>query len=194
MTQTENQIESDAVLRLDAFIESHYPRLLGLLVLKTGDRQEAEDLAQEAMIKLVSSWNEVSQMANPWGWLATVAVNSSTSFWRRAFRGRAAVARLDTADRADDALGGVELLHVVAALPTRQRTALVLRHYAQLSVRETAGAMDCAEGGGDDTAADHRARIEAEVNDLDSRMRAAVTPDEVESVGGDVSCAFRRPS
>jgi RNA polymerase sigma-70 factor, ECF subfamily len=34
----------------------------------------------------------------------------------------------------------------VAALPRRQRTALVLRYYADLSVRDVAAAMECPEG------------------------------------------------
>ncbi len=42
--------------------------------------------------------------------------------------------------------GLTELMLVVARLPKRQRTALILRHYAQFSVAETAEAMKCAPG------------------------------------------------
>ena len=35
---------------------------------------------------------------------------------------------------------------VIDTIPKRQRTALLLRHYARLSVRETAAAMGCSEG------------------------------------------------
>ncbi|MEZ5229194.1 MAG: sigma factor [Acidimicrobiales bacterium] len=123
MTGISVQPEQHVALDLDAFIEAHYARLLGLLTLKTGSREEAEDLAQEAMLKLVRSWPEVSQMEHPWGWLATVAVNSSTSSWRRVFRGRAVAARLARADHHLDETGTVEMLAVIRDLPHRQRTA-----------------------------------------------------------------------
>lgn len=147
MTETPELSRTPATVDLDAFIALHHRRLLGLLTLKTGSRDEAEDLAQDALIKLVAHWAEVAEMANPWGWLATVAINSSSSSWRRKIRGRAATARLAAlgSPQQDDS-GAVEMLSVVQTLPARQREALILRFYAQLSVRETAQAMGCAEG------------------------------------------------
>lgn len=149
MTETPELDLGAAPADLDEFIAIHYRRLLGLLTLKTGSRVEGEDLAQEALIKLVTNWPAVARMSNPWGWLATVAVNSSSSLWRKTLNGRKAVDRLAAMSavrcEASDA-DVIDLLAIVRALPERQRKALVLRFYAQLSVRETADAMGCAEG------------------------------------------------
>ncbi len=138
-------IEPD--LDLAAFVEANYRRLVGLLILRTGDRDIAEDLAHESALKLVQHWERVSQMENPWAWLVTVAMNQSRSRWRRL----QVVARLDReAELPEETAQGSEdlavLMLVVARLPKRQRTALILRHYARFSVAETAEAMKCAPG------------------------------------------------
>ncbi len=147
MTEVIVATEQAAVADIDEFIAAHYSRLLGLAMLKCGSREEAEDLAQDSLVKLVDSWESVSQMANPWGWLATVIVNLSVSRWRRSVRAVLAIARLE--DRMVPAAGSerlVDLLSVIGALPERQKKAVLLRHYAHLSTRETAEAMGCAEG------------------------------------------------
>ena len=140
---------SDA--ELDRFVAAHYPRLVGLAYYRTGDRQAAEDLAQEALLRLVSRWDQVASMEHPWSWLATVTVNLSNSRLRRQQVSRRAQAllgrRRESASRTQIALDDrVAILACVQALPERQRVAVLLRHYAKLSVRETAEAMGCAEG------------------------------------------------
>lgn len=130
---------------LQAFIDRHYGRLVGLLRFRGADPAEAEDLAQESMVRLVAGWERVGQLDEPWAWLVTVAMNLSRSRWRR----------LQTVLRRGHLVGGdpvhhdaaaIEALALLAGLTERQRTAVVLRHYAGLSVRETAEAMGVAEG------------------------------------------------
>jgi RNA polymerase sigma factor (sigma-70 family) len=107
----------------------------------------AEELAQESLLKLVKHWDRVRLMKNPWAWLATVALNQSTSRWRRLAMADRVESQLTVSpDRVDSQDGLAELLTVIDSLPERQRAALLLRHYARLSVRETALAMGCAEG------------------------------------------------
>lgn len=132
---------------LEEFVSSIYRRLVGLLVLRAGNQGVAEELAQESLLKLVKHWDRVRVMDNPWAWLATVAVNQSTSRWRRlAMVERVEGGLMALPDRVDSQGSLAELLMVVDTLPERQRAALLLRHYARLSVRETAVAMGCAEG------------------------------------------------
>lgn len=131
---------------LDGFVAEHYRRLVGLLVLRVGRRDIAEDLAHESLIKLVKNWDRVRVMDNPWAWLATVAINQSISRWRRLAVAERTERRLAVDETGPDHESLTDLLQVVAALPERQRTALLLRHHARLSVRETATAMGCAEG------------------------------------------------
>jgi RNA polymerase sigma-70 factor (sigma-E family) len=126
-------------------------RLVGMLALYTGDRGVAEDLAQEALLRLHDRWDQVRAMHSPRAWLSTVAVNLARSWWRRRYAEQRAYRR-HGARRASDHDPGPEPADVVAvrravaALPPRQRAALVLRYYGGLSLAETAAALRCAEG------------------------------------------------
>lgn len=132
---------------LDDFVSSNYRRLVGLLVLRAGSQGTAEELAQESLLQLVKHWDRVRLMENPWAWLAKVAVNQSRSRWRRLAMAERVESSLIAAGEDAQADGGLaELLLVIGGLSERQRTALLFRHYARLSVRETAEAMGCAEG------------------------------------------------
>jgi RNA polymerase sigma-70 factor (sigma-E family) len=126
-----------------------HPRLVGLLALYVGNLAVAEDLTQEAFVRLHQHWPRVQHMASPRGWLATVGMNLSRSWWRRHFAQQRAQRRLEAAHdpRPTDEPGDVLAVRAaVAALPRRQRAALVLRYYAGLSITETAQQLRCAEG------------------------------------------------
>lgn len=142
-TANENVVADE----LDEFVALHYRRLVGLLVLRVRNDRVAEEIAQESLLKLVKHWGRVRLMDNPWAWLATVAVNQSRSRWRRLAMADRVERRLGVASESVAGNEGLtELLAVIGRLPERQRMALLLRHYARLSVRETAEAMGCAEG------------------------------------------------
>lgn len=131
-----------------AFCRSLYPELVGALVLYCGDRDAAEELAQEALLRACASWDRVAAMTNPEGWVFAAGFNLARSRTRRLFRQRRAYARAGaaadpgTADPAD----AIAVRRAVSELPERQRRALVLRYYADLSVSDAASAMGCAEG------------------------------------------------
>jgi RNA polymerase sigma-70 factor (sigma-E family) len=125
-----------------------HARLVGLLALYTGDQGVAEDLAQEAFVRLHHHWGRVRTMSSPGGWLATVGVNLARSWWRRRFAEQRAHRRHGPAAEATatDVADVLAVRTAVAALPPRQRAALVLRYYAGLSIAETAAALGCADG------------------------------------------------
>lgn len=123
-----------------------YPRLVGLLALHVGDVPTAEELAQEALLQLCRRWSSVD---NPRAWLTVVATNLANSWLRRHLAERRAYGRHgQVPDRTHDPDQAeiVAVREAVAALPRRQRTAVVLRFFEQLSVAETAAVMGCAEG------------------------------------------------
>lgn len=125
------------------------PRLVGALSLYCGDVEVAEDTAQEALARVWDRWDEVSQMASPDGWAYRVAINLANSWFRRrrARRGRerrTLQQRLDPP--AGDVAEGLAVRYARAGLPRRQRETLVLRFFEDLSVRDTAELMGCAEG------------------------------------------------
>lgn len=135
----------DDELDLQAFVDQHYGRLVGLLRFKGASTADAEDLAQETMVRLVENWGQVRFLEHPWGWLVRVALNLSRSRWRRL---QTAIGRrhLLSIEGVHYDKAAIEALAILDSLTERQRTAVVLRHYAGLSVRQTAELMGVAEG------------------------------------------------
>lgn len=131
---------------LAAFCEREYPRLVGTLSLYCGDRDLAEELAQEALARACDRWSRVREMAAPGAWVHRVAINAANSHWRRGRAARRAQHRLEAAAPSNhvdpDVTSNVALRDAVHALPPRQRTALLLRYFADLSPEEVADVMD----------------------------------------------------
>lgn len=132
---------------LVAFCRGEHAPLVGLLALYTGERAVAEELAQEALIRACEHWPRVREMGNRRAWLTRVALNLANSWFRRRFAERRAHARHGHAQttRPDDTADVIAVRQAVAALPRRQRTALVLRYYADLPAATVAAQMGCAE-------------------------------------------------
>jgi RNA polymerase sigma factor (sigma-70 family) len=126
-----------------------HPRLVGALVLRSGDRALAEDLAQEALARAWRDWSSLRDPATRDAWVFSTAFNLLRSWHRRlgvARRRSADIAREDEDRGTGDVAVSVDVRGAVAALPERQREAIALRYYADLSVRDAAVVMRCAEG------------------------------------------------
>ena len=125
-----------------------HPRLVKSLALFCGDESAAEELAQEALIRAWDRWPSVSQMSSPEGWVFRVAFNLATSrARRRAVEARAlAAAAAAGPPGAPDVDEAIVVRGAVAALPPRERAAIVLRYFADLPVKEVAAVMGCQPG------------------------------------------------
>ena len=132
------------------FCRREHARLVGTLTLYTGDAYLAEEIAQEALARACRNWERIKDYDSPGGWTHRVALNLAGShFRRRAYERRARerlAARTPVAHHDPDTAVNVAVRDAVAALPPRQRTALVLRYFSDLSVAEVAAHMGCAEG------------------------------------------------
>jgi RNA polymerase sigma-70 factor (ECF subfamily) len=130
-------IERDA---FGAFFAEHYDHLGKAMFLLTGDAGEAEDLAQEAMVRVYERWDRVAAMASPDGYLYRTAMNLYRSRLRRV---RVRLRRSPTA-RPRDALEAAEdredIGRLLASLPGGQREALVLVEWIGMAP-EDAGAI-----------------------------------------------------
>jgi RNA polymerase sigma factor (sigma-70 family) len=125
-------------LSFDEFFRQQYPPMVRLMYGLTGDLLEAEDLAQEAMVRVLERWDRVTSMRSPAGYLYTVAVNT---FRRRRRVRRPFLVRL----RADEDIGltdaRIDVIRALARLPRRQREAVVLTICMQMTSEEAAEAM-----------------------------------------------------
>ena len=121
-------------------------RLLRTAVLLTGDHQRAEDLVQEALVKVALRWRRLRD-GHPEAYARTVIVRDNISWWRKHRREvlveppeRQSVDVTDTAERR------LLLDRALAALTPRQRAVVVLRYYDDLTEQATADAMGVAVG------------------------------------------------
>ncbi|HYT81200.1 MAG TPA: sigma-70 family RNA polymerase sigma factor [Actinomycetota bacterium] len=114
----------------EAFYLAHRVRLFRALVVVTRDVHAAEEVAQDAFVRVWERWDRVRQMEDPTGYLYRTALNGWFQVRRRAVR---AARRVAGPGRVVDPLEMVEDRDVLARrlleLPARQRAALVLTEY-----------------------------------------------------------------
>ena len=137
---------ADAV---SALFREHALGLTRLAFLILGDRFAAEDVVQEAFFGLYGAWDRLPSHDNVVGYLRVSVVNGCRSALRRSRRAPRPLAVAPAASAEAVALSGEERRATVAAmrrLPARQREALILRYFADLSVNEIAQAMGVSAG------------------------------------------------
>jgi RNA polymerase sigma-70 factor (ECF subfamily) len=127
---------------------AHYGDLTVQLYAYFGDRQEAQDVVQEAFCRAYSRWKAVSRYDDPVAWIRRVAWNLAVSRWRRT---RTALNFLRKQRRDEAQLDGpgpdrVALIAALATLPDTHRRAMVLRYLADLTIAEIAEREGVAEG------------------------------------------------
>lgn len=116
--------------------------LVRLAALVLGSTAAADDVVHDAFADLHRRWSDVD---NPPGWLRTTVVRRCLNE-RRRWRNFARMAPRWARPDETDPMPPEPLLDVLATLPVRQRTAVVLRYYADLSEAEIAAAMGIAAG------------------------------------------------
>jgi RNA polymerase sigma-70 factor (sigma-E family) len=119
------------------------PRAVAIGYLLTGDRALAEDLAQEAFVRLTGRFRHIRSPEAFDAYLRRTVVNLSLSHLRhrrveRAYLARERLSPARGPDLMPDVATREELWAALLALPARQRAALVLRYYEDLSERQTA--------------------------------------------------------
>lgn len=132
---------------LDDLYTASYRRLVAQLHAVTGNRQEAEDVVQEAFMRAMGRWDDVRTYDSPEAWLRTVALNLARSRFRRAIRGAAALVRHGVPGAEPElSPDHVALMTAMRGLPEAQREALVLHHFVGLSVDEVARSVGAPSG------------------------------------------------
>lgn len=127
----------------------HALGLMRLALIIVGDRPSAEDVVQEAFLGLYRRWPHLEDHGKALTYVRSAVLNGSRSVLRRRRRpfGGEHLPPVWSAEAA--ALVGEERRTVMAALarlPVRQREALVLRYFCELSEAEIAEAMQVSRG------------------------------------------------
>jgi RNA polymerase sigma-70 factor (sigma-E family) len=141
----------DADEAVTTLYAAHYRSLVRLSALLLRDTGAAEEVVQDAFVAMHGSWRRLRDPDKALAYLRQAVVNRSRSALRRRRTAeKHAPAPLPDAASAEHlALGALEHQAVVAALrrlPARQREALVLRYYADLSEAQIADAMGISRG------------------------------------------------
>ena len=144
------------------FVHASWPALYRTAYLLLGDHAEAEDLVQSALAKTYASWHRVRDLNAATGYARTTLVNTASSwFRRRSWRNERPSASLPDRAHEHDPTDRTLLVGALAQLPPRQRAAIVLRYYEDLSVAQTAMALGCSEG-----------TVKSQTSDALTRLRA----------------------
>ena len=110
----------------DFYLE-HEVRLYRCLCMITGSPEEAQDVMQDAFLRVWERWDRVSGMDSPNGYLFTVAMNRVRSRYRSTVRG---MRRTLSATRREDIFGAIDdrdvVLRALRGLIPQQRAAVVL--------------------------------------------------------------------
>ena len=122
--------------------------------LLTGDRADAADLLQSALLKVYLAWHRIDDLGSVDGYVRTTMARQASSWWRAArHRRETKVAEPDAGRRdpaATDALDRVadhdEVWRLLGRLGPRQRAVVVLRYADDLSEQQIADALGCSIG------------------------------------------------
>lgn len=140
---------------VDFVMARRWALLAAARLLTAGDVHAAEDLVQEALVRLYRAWPRIDRDGNPEAYARRVLVNAAIDESRRPWRRRehlaavmpdvpgAAGSRGPEGVQPDDTTA---ILGALAALPTRMRAVVVLRYWLDYDVRATASVLGCSEG------------------------------------------------
>ncbi|WP_435588101.1 SigE family RNA polymerase sigma factor [Micromonospora aurantiaca (nom. illeg.)] len=129
------------------FVTSQMASLRKLAYMTCGDWHTAEDAVANALVKLYPRWRKLER---PDLYVKTMvyraAIDETRRPWRRERSAGDAMPDVTVRDTAAVTDERMRLRAALEAVPARQRTAVVLRHYLDLSLEDTAAVLDCTVG------------------------------------------------
>jgi RNA polymerase sigma factor (sigma-70 family) len=133
---------SVASVGFDAFFADEHERLFRALYFITGDRHDAEELMQDAFLKLWERWDRVSRIEDPQAYLFRAALNG---FRMRRRRATTALRKLgptkEDRDPFQESEVRADVRRMLLGVTPRQRAALVLVELLGYSSDEAAGIL-----------------------------------------------------
>ncbi len=168
-----------------SYMAARQPGLLRTAYLLSGDPHTAEDLVQTAFAKLYLAWDRVQRRESVDGYLRRILVNENNSLWRTSWK-RREYATEHLPDRAvapatDRGETSRALWDLVQTLPRKQRAAVVLRYYEELSEAETADALGVSVGTVKSQTSRAMARLRSRIGDDPAFSDSDAASDEEQS-------------
>lgn len=146
-------MSADTDERFVAFVDRESPELLRVAWYLTGDREDAHDLLQEALVRVYPRWGRLRR-GQEVGYVRRTMLNLRRDAWRRRSLDRSIPWHRTTgvaggepaADPAREVTGRRTVVHLLRELPPRQRAVLVLRHVCDLSEQQVAAELGISVG------------------------------------------------
>ncbi len=133
--------EAAKVDEYTAFYRAEFRPVARTVYLIVHDTQRAEDITQEAFLKLLQHWAKVSRYERPGAWVRRVAIRLATKQVRRE-RLRGFLER-DVTPPAPAGPADLDLMRAVAQLPPQQRAAVVLFYFEDRPIVEIVDLLGC---------------------------------------------------
>jgi RNA polymerase sigma-70 factor (ECF subfamily) len=132
----------------DAFYRREQRPLVALVLVLSGNRATAEDIAQDAMVAAYRDWDRISRVDDPAAWVRRIAANQATSALRRRGAELRALTRLGGRRQQPALLDPPDerFWAAVRTLPRRQAQAVALTYVHDLSTAEVAAVLGCTAG------------------------------------------------
>ncbi len=134
--------------RLGALYLDHIDGATRLAYLLTGDKELAQDVAQEAFVRMAGRFQDLRNQDAFAAYLRKTILNLTRGHWRKRSYERSYLetqrGRAEPVAQQPDVESRDELWRLLQQLPKRQRFAVVLRYYEDLSEQQTADALDCS--------------------------------------------------
>jgi len=143
------QIRAGDAAALDALLSRHYQTVYSFAYKMSGNAADAADICQEALLKAARAMNNFKGQSKFTTWLYRITVNTSTDWFKRCQRQqqlRDKYAKEMNGEQPDQGSElNREILESLSKLSVKERQAVVLTVYDELTHAEAAEALGCAE-------------------------------------------------
>ncbi|HEX7740754.1 MAG TPA: SigE family RNA polymerase sigma factor [Marmoricola sp.] len=148
MTGHRDPVGATEAPTFDEYADAAWPSLYRYAYLLAGNHADAEDLAQQTLLKAFQHWHRVRAADRPEAYLRRTLTNTYVSTVRP--KSRRMEILTDAPPEPAAAPPGIDdrmsLWPHISSLPPRQRAVVVLRYYEDLTEHEIAEALGCSAG------------------------------------------------
>ncbi len=138
----------------EPFVVAQLPGLLRYSAMLTNDRELAQDVVQDVLVRAHARWRRISAVDRPELYLRRMVINEYLSWRRRkarrattlVFTGGSTLVITVVADHADGTVNRSALNQLLTVLPPRQRAVLILGYYEGRDDAEIARLLGCSAG------------------------------------------------